>query len=223
MCALESVHIVNMIAVSSFKPFSQQDDIATNQIDANRSWHVCFAQIVYFNEFEQQIASPKTFFVGGNDPPSIKELAQYCAIIPGWSCIINADIVLSDTFVLVEPYLNARNARLVTSRRINFHPHAGQRSGKITDLGLDIFISRAGIWKQIADAIPDAFVLGQGMWDTWMAGFGNSTGGYYDITQLRCVYHPIHSRNNEMLDMKKRVGVDRFLAKAALPRMQLVM
>lgn len=210
-----------MTAVSSFKPLDESIEVAKNQIEANRSWNQVFDSIVYFNEYEPRMSSGITTFTHDKDFPAIRDMAEFCGGIPGWSCIINADIVVTDAINLAEQQLNLRNAFGASSRRLNFDPASGIQSGVVNDYGLDIFIARPGIWREVARVVPEEFRLGHCLWDTWMTGFLTVAGEYYDITQLKCIYHPNHAYRRGKYTIPSRLEKNEFVRKANFPRLSL--
>jgi len=210
-----------MTAVSSFKPLDLSPAVARNQVEANRSWNEVFDGIVYFNTYEPRLASGITTFTHAEDFPTIREIAEFCGAMTGWSCIVNADIIVTDAISAAEVKLNIRNALSASSLRLNFDVDRGLKSGRQTDLGLDIFIARPGIWREAARVVPEELRLGHGLWDTWMTGFLITAGAYYDLTPLKCVYHPNHEDRNRPHIIPEHLKQNEFVRKANLPQLSL--
>lgn len=139
----------------------------------------------------------------------------------GWSCIINADIVLlPETFRAVELALHKAHARSATSFRYEFDPHDVQRRIRRYDMGLDIFCALPEVWGRVAQIIPPCYRIGHGVWDTWMVGYFNLEGQpCYDFTGSRCVLHPKHESRVRPFDVPD--VQDQYRSAAQPPRMKI--
>ena len=196
-----------MILVSSFRPFDDcPRDIWGQQIAANRSWTRLFDRIFYFNNRDQRMTSNKTLFIPTTGRPSIRQMANFCGQLNDWSCIVNADIVISTPFRRVEEALRGRQSACAVSRRYTM-PEDGEISGsKITDLGLDFFAATPTVWKKAGEKIPQDFQIGRINWDNWMVNFFMAEfGNYcYDITPAKVIFHPQHEdRRDQNWDVPK--------------------
>lgn len=179
-----------MIAVSSFRPLGQNPDWDRNQLAAKASWERVFEEIIYFNQEEPRLDSPKTAFLPTEGHPFIRQLCALCALSSGWSCIINADIVVSPELATVERRASARHAMAMTSYR---YTTANGRTAVI-DNGLDWFAARGPIWAEAARQCPPQLRIGHPTWDTWMIGFLNHACGrsFINVTSARLIFHPKH-------------------------------
>lgn len=181
-----------MIAISSFKPFSESAEVAKNQYSAKQSWEAVFSKIVYVTPFpEPELESDKTEFVVQPETfPSIKSLALLCAEQEEWTAIINADIIVDPKLLKVEKKLKELNAETCYSRRYQFGFDMSE--AEIVDWGLDFFAATPSAWKEIAEAIPDEFRIAHQQWDTWMVSWMSKHTKCYEITECRCIFHPKH-------------------------------
>lgn len=189
-----------MIALSSARPMSECAEYRRNQLAAKASWEQVFDKIVYFNRHESELAAPKTRFIEGSmSPPRIWDMVETANQIHGWSCIINADIVVDPKFKLVEDKLNEVGAACAFSLRFPFTPETGQRSRGTMDLGLDVFCAVKEAWSNLLTRIPKAFRLGHAQWDTFVLQYfaRNYPGRCYDFTPSHCIFHPIHGNRKD--------------------------
>lgn len=185
-----------MIAISSCRQLSANDEVARNTIRANKSWQREFDAIVYFADPDARLASPKTRFIRGEDFPTIKSLVMVAALYEDISCLINADIVVAEGFQTVVKAMLYNSAMLaLTSMRYEFEPDAENYDrAAVADHGVDFFAAVPHIWKRCWKEIPKEFRIGHGGWDSWMLGFLNWTckRKFVDITPYRCIFHPRH-------------------------------
>lgn len=184
-----------MIFVSSARPFTPYpSEYNTNQLAAFKSWEKVADAIVYFNQPQQELQSPKTRFIPAEDFPRILDMAELCANQPGWSCILNADIVITEHFIDVERKLKARKACAASSWRHDFDPKVGLEPRGRTGNGIDFFAATQDFWQKVYHAVPESLRIGVQVWDQWMLAFFAmyAVQGFYDLTPSRCVCHPIH-------------------------------
>lgn len=191
-----------MIAVSSHKPFSKSADIARNQLRAKESWEKVFDGIVYFGDYEPELASPKTEFVPCIDFPQISLLVLAAAESLDHSCILNADIIVDTTLKTLWPM---PKMSACTSRRYEFHPDEFDlATAEPRDFGVDFFLANPWVWRACWRAIPKHLRIGHVSWDSWMLSFLNGYCGrrFCDITKFRCIFHPKHEERNRPYTIK---------------------
>jgi hypothetical protein len=166
----------------------RSDEYDRNQLAAKASWDKYFDQIVYLNDYEPELASPKTMFVPHEPFARICDIAAMCAAQTDWCCIINADIVLAHTFRRMEATLKRKS--------YEFDPNDGIDKGKVPDhdFGLDFFAAVPNIWKQVGEICPSELRHGCIRWDAWLLSFFNAVAcsGFYSVTNHRCIFHPRH-------------------------------
>lgn len=167
-----------------------------NQLAAKASWETYLEQIVYLNDYEPKLASPKTLFVPHEPFARIADIAAMCAAQPDWSCIINADIVLGSNFRRAEHILKRKSASACMSRRYEFEPAEGIDKAAVppNDFGLDFFAAIPSVWKKVEQICPSELRHGCPRWDAWLLSFFNAVAcnGFYSITNHRCIFHPRH-------------------------------
>jgi hypothetical protein len=180
-----------MIAFSSYKPFSKSAAVAQNQRIAKASWEKVFDRIVYLGPPEPALSSPKTEFIPCDDYPIIKTFCQLATRERDWSCIINADIVVSPKLREVAGQLKIAGADTAVSRRWEVD---GNGPPQLLDFGLDFFAAVPWVWSHASFKIPSDLLIGHSDWDTWLLGFFQSTTGNrtYDLTDERLIFHPKH-------------------------------
>lgn len=202
-----------MISISSFKPFEKcAPEIIANQISANISWRNSFDKIFYFNRSENQLSG---IFLIQEGRPAIKSMALFASKLSGWSCIVNADIQVSEKIKQAEIKLNEKNAKCAISRRFQIPEN------KIMDGGLDFFAATPKVWGAVSKAIDEKFCLGRIVWDTWMLNFfvTEFNDSCYDITATRCIFHPKHGdRQDQNFDYPKN---DPYLLKSRWPILKI--
>lgn len=188
-----------MHVVSSLKPFPLcAPEIADNQLRAKESWGKVFDGITYFNVPQPEVESNDTAFIWTTNPPKVREMVRRCADTPGWSCVINADIVVGEHFPIVANKLMEHEALCAMSQRYEFvgddYEHA-----RIVDLGLDFFAATQAVWGSVAMEIPETFVIGKVLWDYWLNNYFCEVFGhaYYDLTLSRVIFHPRHGHRGE--------------------------
>lgn len=184
-----------MLAISSCRQLSVNDEVAKNQIRANQSWQKAFDAICYFAEPDPRLGSSKTRFVRGEDFPTLKSILFVAALYDDIGCILNADIVVSEGFRPVVHGLIYGGALALTSMRFEFDPDTEDYDkAAIADHGVDFFAATPQVWKKAWKEIPPEFRIGHAGWDSWMLGFLNYNCGhaFKDITKHRCIFHPRH-------------------------------
>lgn len=169
-------------------------------MSAARSWNV-FDRVFYFcphDKVRPDLGS-KFQFVDCDSKPHIKQLCDFAAKQPGWSCIINADIIMGKNFPNVEYQLMLRDLKCAVSRRWEIPETGILTDSKVVDYGLDWFAATPEMWAAAAREIPSEFQLGKILWDTWMLGFflNFSNGSCADLTPSRVIFHPKHGDRND--------------------------
>lgn len=181
-----------MIAVSSFKPFSESEEVARNQRAAKQSWEPIFEKIIYVSQWpEAELDSEKTEFSFPSAVfPSIRDLALLCSDQTDWTAIINADIIVHERLLEAEKRLKSLKAETCYSRRYQFEDDISKAS--IVDWGLDFFAATPETWLRIYDEIPGEFRIAHQQWDTWMVSWMSKHTKCYEISLCKCIYHPKH-------------------------------
>lgn len=176
-----------MISISSHKAQDKNPEIAKNQLRARRSWDV-FEEIYYFGQYEEALDGDNTQFIPCEDFPTIKSLCEFAAGLPGWACIINADIVVSPMMREAIAALERSSVRCALSRRYDLWTQ------KLIDMGLDWFAAKPEIWKMAAQAVGSNYRIGHPIWDTWMISFFTHMPGVRcaDLTPAKLIFHPAH-------------------------------
>ena len=210
-----------MIALSSYAPFDRSTETEHNQLAAKRSWEGAFSQIVYFNALEPRLVSAKTSFTGHLERPRIREMAEFAAAQDGWVAIINADIVVARPMERLDSLLNRQRVWCGISRRLQFEPNGTPKKGRLVDLGLDFFFARPSVWALVASEIPDQFIIGKQLWDTWVLSFFLIHAGEYcvDATAANMIWHPRHGARGDF-SMEPPPG-DTYLDRVRWPRRRL--
>lgn len=195
-----------MIFVSSARPMGSDPEYDRNQIAAKKSWEQVADAIVYFNDPQPQLASPKTRFIPAEPYPFVRDMVDFCADQPEWCLLLNADIVIMPVFKTLEQKLKAKRAVAASSWRWNFDPNVGLSPCHHNDNGLDVFAAQPGAWEMVYQkmgATPQGdhdsarhLRWGSPSWDSWMLGTFFTlfaAMGFYNLTDSRCVRHPIHA------------------------------
>lgn len=194
-----------MIFVSSVRPMGDDPEYDRNQLFAKASWEKVATAIVYFNEHQPQLKSPITRFLPSEKYPSLRDMVDFCADQDEWCAILNGDIVITPIFKKMEEKLKLKKAVAASSWRWQFDPSVGVDPCAHNDNGLDFFSALPGAWEMVYNKMGDT---PQGdvdsarhlrfcgpRWDSWLLGtFFKlfSTMGFYNLTDARCVRHPIH-------------------------------
>ena len=183
-----------MIAISSFRPHNLSDTYARNQALAHASWHPFFSRILYVGNHEPDLSSGKTAFYGFSGFPSLRDIASRAAAESEMVAWINADIILTDPFADVQRVVDWGGILGATSYRYQFHVEQGIDTAKVTDKGLDIWITTPHFWRMIADEAPAYLGVSVTQVDTWLCGFMvyHMAYAFRHFTPYRCVFHPYH-------------------------------
>lgn len=189
-----------MIAISSHRPHSGNPEYAINQRLAHMAWEQVFSKVIYMGEPEPELTGLKTVFVRTENFPHIKTAAQLAASSPGFSAILNADIVVTPGIQNLEMQLFRKNQLCASSRRWNFRRTGGPLQSMISqaslgnDRGRDIFIAHSRVWQEVAANVPPVLRIGNPRWDAWMTDFFRERwdAKFVDFTTMRCVFHPNH-------------------------------
>lgn len=184
-----------MIAISSFRPLADNDEVAFNQVRALRSWDVAFDEVYLCGPYEPRLDSPKTTFIDGEDFPRISLLMMLAAECNGPAAILNADIAVAPHLKRLADMVWLTGAVAFTSRRYEFDPaKPDYDEANVVDLGCDFFCAQPHIWWQAWRNIPSAYRIGNGGWDNWLLGYLGVTlrRKFVDVTQFRLIFHPKH-------------------------------
>lgn len=183
-----------MIAISSFRPLGDcPADIALNQCRAYDSWRAMFDKIIWFGDWEPELAGRTTHFWPCAGKPKICELALMASTQPDWVCLLNADILVGPHWPAVEKRLRHTAAQAAVSRRWQFK--GDRQFCQVTDWGLDFFCAHPAVWRAVAETIPEIYTLGRIQFDTWLLGFFLAhcgAGNVADLTLAKVVFHPFH-------------------------------
>jgi hypothetical protein len=189
-----------MTLITSHRPLSESEEIARNQLRAKESWEPVFDEIIYFGKYEPALASIKTMFIESEEFPTIDLLLTAAALASGWTCLINADIVVSPMLGMVLQECIQKRVQAFTSMRYEFEPDANDLSkAKVKDSGYDFFMTDTALWIGAAQKIPKGYRIGHNRWDNWILGYFNTVcrRRFVDITSRRCIFHPRHSERKQ--------------------------
>lgn len=195
-----------MIFVTSARPMGDDPEYDRNQLTAKQSWEPLATAIVYFNQPQPQLASPKTRFIPAEPYPHVIDMVDLCADQGDeWCCLLNADIVTTPVLLHLEQRLKLKHAIAVSSWRWEFDPAVGITPCHQLDCGLDFFAAVPGAWAELYEQMlrtpqgeHDAakhLRFGAPSWDSWCLGaFFKlfSHRGFYNITGSKCIRHPKH-------------------------------
>ena len=119
-------------------------------------------------------------------------MARFCATLPGWSVLVNADIVVSSQLHAIEQRLDRKNAACAVSWRYEFDLEPSM--SRVIDMGMDFFAARQEVWKEVGKIYPEEYRIGHSSWDAMMLGAFNivAKASLYDLTHHRLVFHPKH-------------------------------
>lgn len=176
-----------------------------NQLAAKASWEAVASAIVYFNDPQPQLASPKTHFIPAQPYPPVVDMVDFAADQSEWVALINSDIVVPPLFMHAEKRLTEKKAAAASSWRWEFDPAVGIAPCAHVDNGLDFFAAVPGAWAQVYEQMHttpqgehDAakhLKWGSPSWDSWMLGaFFKlfSHRGFYNLTGWKIIRHPKH-------------------------------
>lgn len=206
-----------MIALSSFRPFSQCAEARQDHYSAaHHSWEQVFYSIQYFNNLEPSLSGNQTLFLGGSDErPKVSLLAEHASLQKTWVSIINADIIVHAKLAHVPNQLRKLRGVCAISRRFDaYFPD------QPLDWGLDFFLATPEVWKAVSFQIPPVFTLGRIRFDTWLCSFFSHRypDQCYDLTPSKLIFHPKHEeRNDQHLDDPD----DFYLKNPAYPKKRL--
>lgn len=207
-----------MIAVSSYRPFGQAEEVDHLQLAAKASWNKIFERICYLSPPDDRL-NPAEFI--GTDPqnpkPGITSLAWVASGFGNpWAVLINADIQLLPKAKGLPAQMEKANANCGFSLR------AVPGVAGWPDLGLDFFIATKEIWQRCALEFHPSYRIGVSMWDTSMLGWlsSNFPEGIVDLSPSRMVIHPNHgNRNDQHMD---KVTDDPWFTRVKWPKRRIV-
>lgn len=193
-----------MIAISSPRPRKEcPSEISQQQMEAIWSWSKVFSEVLLFGQEDDQITAmvgrERAGFVGSVGRPTVKQMCALAAGTEEWCCLLNADIIVDQSWLRVEQELKQSGCVCAVSRRWEIPPSGDTGHAQLKDLGLDFFCATPELWKEAASKIPEEFEIGRIMWDTWMLAFfmEASQGKCADLTAARVVFHPQHGHRRE--------------------------
>ena len=184
-----------LVAISSFRPLDASPEVAANQLRAKRSWDEVFDKIILFGSHDKRLATPKTEFVECEEWPHISLLVMVARCQADPTCILNADIVVSDALKHMLNLGWTKGAMALTSRRYEFDPATeNYDAARVVDWGADFFAALPQAWNEAYKEIPTGFRLGHQLWDNWMLVFfyHRCFRNFFDITAMRPIFHPKH-------------------------------
>jgi hypothetical protein len=119
-------------------------------------------------------------------------MVDLCASIPGWSVILNADIVVGRELPEIVRRMAMRRGTCAISSRWEFESDPIQ--SKVVDRGLDFFVAHQSAWIEVGKIFPPELRIGHSLWDTIMLACFNivDRNGLFDLTHHRVVFHPKH-------------------------------
>lgn len=188
-------YIGGLVAISSFRKLDDSEEVAVNQLRAKRSWDLVFDRIFLFGDYDRRLDSPTTEFIPCEDFPHISLMAFVASQQSVPVCILNADIVVDPNLKEMVNNGWARGALAMTSQRLEFDPKTEDYfRARVVDLGCDFFCAKPEVWKQVYKAMPTAYRIGHGLWDSWMLSFLQAAlqRRFVDITTLGPIFHPKH-------------------------------
>lgn len=211
-----------MIAISTFRPLGECTDIDLNQLRAKKSWDEVFDAVILFGRFDPRMAHRNTTFIPCEDFPKIALLSRTASMCPGWSCILNADIVVAPNLISVWDEAVRRGCRAFSSFRYEYDPmDKDLGNAAVKDMGFDFFASEPSIWGQVCQEVPDDMRMGHGLWDSWLLGFFNVNleTRFYDVTSRKCIFHPRHENRKRVYEVGR--VTDRYCSFSGAPRTRL--
>jgi hypothetical protein len=211
-----------VIAIASYRPLDDSEEVARNQIRAIESWNHVFDLNILLGPTDGRLFSPTTVFMPCADFPAIRFMVYVAFHQLGWSCLINADIVVLPSLKMAIRAAETQGAVALTSHRYEFNPdYTDYRSAKVKDNGVDFFAARDWVWWEVFKIIPAEFRIGHCAWDSWMLGALNKIGKkrFVDITSARCIFHPKHGDRKRAYDV--HVPEESFVGSAGFPSKRL--
>lgn len=185
-----------MNIVSSFRPLAEDEEWKRNQLLAKRSWEMAAQKIVFFGPYEPELASPRTKFVESEQFPKIKTLCDAASKLPGFTAILNADIVVDLEIRSLVNRMSIKGQVSASSRRWHFDPNTCDWGSADLgdDRGRDVFITRWDIWRDLARKLPDELRIGHGLWDAALVNYFRDRYGakFVDFTSRKLIFHPRH-------------------------------
>lgn len=184
-----------MIAVSSHKPHAQSGEYRQNQIAAHESWYPVFDEIYYFGPDEPELSDPKTSFVPADNFPWVRDMMAFAGRQRQLVALINADIIVTPRLRTIEIQMDQKAINAGVSKRWNMAPKLDSLDdAQVTDKGLDIFLAKPWLWREVARQCPAGYRIGHCEWDTWTLGtlMRITHRKMADFTESKCIFHPIH-------------------------------
>lgn len=177
------------VIVSSARPFDGSEyDIYQRR--AMMSWQNVAHKRILVNDPEDIEQIGDIFVSPDGNPPSIKQLLKAgFDNTTSYVAIVNSDITLTDDVLKCLHIAKHWRGWAATSFR--------WEDGQVRGQGLDFFVMTMAIANRMIQDIPDFMTIGRGMWDGWMNGWLRThvpQGKYFDMTNWRCVHHPLHER-----------------------------
>ena len=162
--------------------------IRMNQLRAFQSWKKEATHIIYFGDPSPDLIGATC--ICSEQFPKIIRLVDFCAAMPGWSAIINADIQLGSGVGKVLDRVAAQGGTSAVSWRWE----TGDGAPKVVDNGMDFFAAKQEVWNKVSTIYPDEYRIGHSSWDAIMLGALNIADqrGIFDLTRHRLVFHPKH-------------------------------
>jgi hypothetical protein len=186
--------------LSSVRPLRDCAETRKRTLAANRSWRGLFDRIIYFGSPSPELGSPpEVEFMVSEQFPRIVDMVHVAAQLPGWTAIVNGDIIIGRRIKEAEAALVRRKASCAISKRYEFQ-NGDTRNGRVVDLGLDFFTARQEVWAAIAEEYPDRYRFGHSSWDALMLGAFNYHDRIhlFDLTGWRIVFHPKHGERRQI-------------------------
>lgn len=189
-----------MNLLSSVRPLGDCPVTRQRTLAANRSWRGLFERIIYFGSPHPDLGRPpEVDFLVSEQFPRVVDMCHIAAQLPGWTAIVNGDIIVGRRIKEAEHALDRRRATCAISRRYEF-VNGDMRHAQVVDMGLDFFTARREVWEQIAAEYPDRYRFGHSSWDALMLGAFNyhQRVHLFDLTGWRIVFHPRHGERRQI-------------------------
>ena len=161
---------------------------------ANR---VCFANRPGEVDLISNVDVATVTLFDADNPPSLRQLAEHAASLGGPDpiAISNSDIVIHPRILRIFRVLevNPFEEWAATGPRWTVESFYDMGSASITDWGLDVFLAPSGVWKRVANDVPQFLCLGSTLWDNWLNGwFGHNLRTYINMQPWKCMFHERH-------------------------------